>query len=239
MTRSIRSINPAADGVFFVEGPASNWVVLVGDGRSALIDAGYPADLPLVEDSLRDVAGDVPLEAIVVTHGHSDHIGSANALVASHPGVRVFAGADELPNVRREVLHQVGVPDLVPQLLKPRFVSWAVHAVRAGGLGDVGVQQVEAVPASMTIAGHRIRAVTTPGHTPGHTLYELPDAHAVALGDSLVTGHAVSRREGLQTLHPMFHHDAVAAESAGATLARTYSGWTLMPGHGAIRKAGI
>ena len=232
--RSITAITPVADGVFFVEGPGSNWVILVGDGSAALVDAGYPADLPLVEESLTSVAADLPLEAILITHGHSDHIGSINALATAHPGVQVFAGRPELPNVRRDVTHQVGLPDLIPHLFKPRFLRWASHAVRAGGLGEVGVRHVRAVPSSMVIAGHDVRSATMHGHTPGHTVYELPESRVVAVGDGLVTGHPVSRAVGLQTLHPMFHYDPAAAEAVGATLAETYSGWTILPGHGGL-----
>jgi glyoxylase-like metal-dependent hydrolase (beta-lactamase superfamily II) len=232
--RSIRSLTEVAWGVHLVEGPASNWVVLAGEGRVALIDAGYSADLPLVEESLRAVAGAAPLTTILITHAHSDHIGAIRGLVAAHPEVRVRAGVDEMPGVRREVTHQVTVGDLLPHLWRPRVAAWAVRAVRAGGLAPVGVPQVEAVPPTMVVAGHAVRAVPSPGHTPGHVHYELPAAHAVATGDALVTGHAVTRRVGLQALHPVFHHDPRAAEETAVALAEEYRGWTVLPGHGPL-----
>ena len=41
-------VSEQAPGVFFVEGPASNWVVVRDATGFILIDSGYPADLPLV-----------------------------------------------------------------------------------------------------------------------------------------------------------------------------------------------
>jgi glyoxylase-like metal-dependent hydrolase (beta-lactamase superfamily II) len=232
--RSIRSLTEVAWGVYLVEGPASNWVVLAGEGRVALIDAGYPADLPLVEESLRAVAGSARLTTILVTHAHSDHIGAIRGLLAAHAEARVRAGADELAGVRRDEVHQVTIADLLPHVWRPRVAAWAVSAVRAGGLADVGVPRVEAVPPTMVVAGHAVRAVATPGHTPGHVVYELPAAHAVATGDALVTGHAVTRRTGLQALHPMFHHDPRAAEDRARALADVYRDWIVLPGHGGL-----
>lgn len=235
---TFRSVDRVAPGVHFIEGPASNWVVLVGDSEVALIDASYPGDLPLVEQSLREAAPGLPLTAIAVTHGHSDHIGSIRALLGTYPDARVYTGEAELPNVRRDEIHQVTVRDIVPHLAKPRFVRWMVHALRAGGLGDVAVRSVEAAPTELALAGHAVRAVPSIGHTPGHTLYELVDARAVATGDALVTGHAVSRRVGPQSLHPMFHSDVRAASQLAAELAGRYADWTLLPGHGALRRRG-
>lgn len=237
--REPSSIERVADGVHFVEGPASNWVVLSGDGTVSLIDAGYPGDVELVRASLREVAGDAPLQAIAVTHGHSDHTGSINPLLAEHPGAVVLTGSAEVPNVRRDVTYQVTAAAVLPHLIKPRFAKWLRHAIRAGGLQDVAVSAPEGLDAdaTITLSGHTVRVRATPGHTPGHTAYELPGAHAVATGDALVTGHAVSRTVGPQALHPMFHHDRAGALALAGELAREWSGWTLLPGHGPLLRA--
>ena len=232
----VRSIERVAEGVFFVEGPASNWIVLSGDGTASLIDAGYPNDVGLVRSSIAEVAGDVPLVAIAVTHGHSGHTGGINPLLADYPGAVVLTGDPERPNVRREVTYQVTAGAVLPHLVKPRFARWLRHAIQAGGLQDVAVPGATGLAdgAEFSLSGHTVRARVTPGHTPGHTAYELPSIRAVATGDALVTGHAVSRASGPQALHPTFHHDVAAAVAQAKHLHREWSGQTLLPGHGPL-----
>ena len=43
---------PAPD-VCFVQGPASNWIILRGGERFTLVDGGYPGDRSLVLASIR------------------------------------------------------------------------------------------------------------------------------------------------------------------------------------------
>ena len=233
----IRSIDMIAAGVHFVEGPASNWVVLTGDGSATLIDAGYPADIDLVEQSLHEVAGPVPLRAVAITHGHSDHIGGVNELVRRHPGAVVLAATAEIPNIRREVLEQVGLRDLVPHLWRPRVVSWAFRAVWAGGLADVGVHRVEAVPTdrSIDLSGHEVRAFAASGHTSGHTCFRLVGENVIVTGDALVTGHPTSPRRGPQPLPGLFHHDRAHAAEAFEWLSAT-DAVALLPGHGPVHR---
>ena len=73
----------------------------------------------------------------------------------------------------------------------------------------------------------------TPGHTSGHTAYLVPAAGAVATGDTLCTGHALSRDEGPQLLPSWFDHDRAAVVAALDTLAALDAG-VLVPGHGPL-----
>ncbi|CAD6001696.1 MBL fold metallo-hydrolase [Agreia sp. COWG] len=227
------SVHEIADGVYFVEGPASNWTILADDQEVTLIDAGYPGDASEVQRSLRSVAPDLPLRNILVTHGHSDHIGSIPHLVAHHDAT-VWAAREEIPNIRREVLHQIGVADLLPKLFLPRYLVWMVHAIRAGGLAPIDIEAVSALmpDAEVTFSGMTIVPRLTAGHTPGHLTFELPDQRVLITGDTLITAHATTTTVGLQELGAMWHWDATAAHSSALSIARNTH--TLLPGHGPL-----
>lgn len=224
-----------ADDVFFVHGPAANWIILRDGADFTLVDSGYPGDTPAVLASIRAL-GLQPARAaaVVLTHAHVDHTGAARHLSADH-GVPVLADEKERAAVRGEEQYQVTLPDLVPLLWKPRVLAWTGHAVRAGGLtpNAIGTDETASGPRLAELPGAPV-PVATPGHTPGHTAYRLAGG-TIAAGDALITAHPVNggRQPRLQPIHPVFDHDRAAADASREFLTRLGS-VTVLPGHGPV-----
>lgn len=231
-----RTTEPAA-GVHFVEGPASNWIIVREGEDFILIDGGYPRDLGHVLASIRQL-GLEPAEAkaMLITHGHVDHTGSA-AHFSKEFGTPILCSPEEVAHVRGQEKHQVTLGQVLRRAWRPRVFRWMMHVIQAGALTaepaaaarawDAG--ELQALPGSP-------RAVLVAGHTPGHTAFVLPRAHAVATGDALVTGHPLSKKTGVQMLHPMFHSRPEVAGEALRCLAGVDAS-VVLPGHGpALRK---
>jgi glyoxylase-like metal-dependent hydrolase (beta-lactamase superfamily II) len=133
------------------------------------------------------------------------------------------------PKPGGEVQHQVAELDIARNAWRPGVLPSAMRALRAGGTKLAAVPDPVAIPVPLELPGHPV-AIYTPGHTPGHTCFYLPEAGVVITGDTLVTGHPTSRRDGPQLLMPMFDHDRAGVLSSLDTLAGLPAE-ILVPGH--------
>ncbi|MEU6812557.1 MBL fold metallo-hydrolase [Streptomyces sp. NPDC046831] len=232
-------VRQVAEGAYLVHGSNTNWVLLTDGDAVTLVDTGYPGDRERLLDSLAAV-GSAPeaVAAVLVTHAHNDHLGSAEYLHRVY-GTPVYLHEAEVPHARREFLHQVSVGRVLRNGWRPGVLPWAVHALRSGGTAHVPVTAPEPFPSAgpLDLPGRPV-PVHTPGHTRGHAVLHLPHAGVVISGDALVSGHATSRVAGPQLLPDMFHHDRAGALASLAVLA-DLEGDVLLPGHGPLHRGSV
>ena len=147
----------------FTVGPvAENTFIIRRDNsdRALIVDPGDEAEKLL---GAIDALG-VTLDGILLTHTHFDHVGAV-APVAKATGAEVW-----VPEIEAFVLADIN-----------RFVPWpgigpfesyeAEHTLRGG-------ERLE-------LAGFEIDVLFTPGHSPGHVTFSIPDKTAIFSGDVL------------------------------------------------------
>ncbi|GAA2352262.1 MBL fold metallo-hydrolase [Saccharopolyspora halophila] len=229
------SLVQVARDVFVGAGTAVNWVLVREGSDLTLIDGGYPGDVAAVEASIRELGRDPrDVRAILVTHAHVDHLGAVNPFHARY-GTPVYLHPVEVAHARREYLEQLTPRELLPRLWRPRVLPWAVRVLRAGAARDVAAPHAEpfSVGGALDLPGSPV-PVATPGHTSGHTAYHFPAAGAVATGDVLITGHAVSRTRGPQLIAPWFDHGDRGEIRAGLAALEDLDAEVVLPGHGPV-----
>ncbi len=150
----------------FTVGPVQENCYLVrrdGSDRAVLIDPGDEPGRLLNEIKRLGTS----LDAILVTHTHFDHVGAV-APVARQTGAEVW-----VPEIERGVL--ADIMSYVPFPGFGPFESYEAEHTLAGG------ERLE-------LAGFEIDVLFTPGHSPGHVTFSIPDEAAVFSGDVLFQG---------------------------------------------------
>ncbi|MGP3922004.1 MBL fold metallo-hydrolase [Streptomyces sp. 8N616] len=228
-----------ATGIHLVHGSNTNWIMIADGDQVTLVDTGYPGDRAQLLEGLAAIGrrpGDVA--AILITHAHADHIGSAEYLHVAH-GTPVLTHAAEVPHARREFLHQVTVGKVLANSWRPGVIPWALHALRSGGTRETPVSKPRPFPGEgpLDLPGHPV-PVPSPGHTGGHSAFHLPHAGVLITGDALATGHPTSRHQGPQLLPGWFDKDrnrAIRSLSAFESLEAD----VILPGHGPVHRGSV
>lgn len=150
-------------------------------GAWVLVDAGLRGSGPrLMREAARSFGADNPPRAIILTHGHFDHIGALPWLLQRWDAP-VYAHAEELPflNDRRE--YPPPDPRVGGGLMA---LSSPLYPRRSRRLG----RPILPLPADGAVPElPEWRVVDTPGHTPGHVSLWRPSDRVLIAGDALIS----------------------------------------------------
>lgn len=174
-----------AEGVFGFRTAIANIAIVGGCGDSrdewVIVDAGVPFSGPFIKRCAERVMGKgkKPI-AIVLTHGHFDHVGGLKYLL-NQWDIPVYAHKEELPFLTGEKNYLPPDPSVgmgLMSLLSPLYPRKAIN------LGE----RVQALPENGTIPEMPDwRYIHTPGHTLGHISLFRDTDKMIIVGDAFIT----------------------------------------------------
>ncbi|MGV1008541.1 MAG: MBL fold metallo-hydrolase [Dermatophilaceae bacterium] len=197
-----------AEGVFRLQSAtgANGYAIRLAD-TLVVIDPGLVFSAGKVIAELRAEGALESVAHIFLTHYDMDHAGAA-ARLAEVSGATTWIGTQDAAILRREASPGTKVRTLMTLVGRPRLPD---RCTLLSGPSE-------------PVAG--LRAIPTPGHTPGHFAFE-------ALGATFIGDAATVTPEGtLQDFSAALVTDATAARASIEVLRREEGEW-VFPGHGA------
>ena len=188
----------AADGVVRLGTDLCNWFLFEEDsGGVVVVDAGFPDYRPQLGPGLALLGRTKDdLRAVVVTHGHADHVGVAEQL-RQELGVPVWVHEDDAERTRTAQGRGKTEAPMLPYLRHPQAVRFLTHFRTSGAPERVG--EVRTFADGDELPGG-LRAIHTGGHTPGHAVIHHPSRRVLFAGDLLCTLNPLTGARGPQLL---------------------------------------
>jgi glyoxylase-like metal-dependent hydrolase (beta-lactamase superfamily II) len=213
---------------------AVNSYLVQAAGEVTIIDAAMPGFYSDIPDELAAMGRSIAdVKALLLTHGHSDHIGYAERLRREHEVPVLVHEADaalargEVPNPSK---------GWGPVKLGP-LLGFLWLGLTHGGLRPQNLQVVSTFGdgATLDVPGSP-KVILTPGHTPGSAALHFEHHGTLLVGDAFATYAVTTGRRGPQVAP--FSADAMQSVASLSRL-EELPVQLVLPGHGAAWTDGI
>ncbi|ASN07188.1 MBL fold metallo-hydrolase [Virgibacillus necropolis] len=154
-----------------------------GVGEWVLVDAGMPKAAPEIKSVVLDRFGrESKPAAIILTHGHFDHVGGLVDLVEEWE-VPVYAHESEIPFLTGEKSYPEPDPTVEGGLVAKASKLFPNEPINLGN-------SVKPLPADGSIPAPGLedwKWIHTPGHAPGHVSFFREEDRTLISGDACIT----------------------------------------------------
>jgi glyoxylase-like metal-dependent hydrolase (beta-lactamase superfamily II) len=210
-----------------------NFYLVEDDDGLVLVDSGLPGHYAMLLDRLAGIGRTVgEIRAVLLTHGHLDHLGLAER-IRQESGAGVWVH----PADRAALAKPLSAPKAERSLFgyavrRPAAIGVPLHVARNGGFRTPSVAETrDIVPGAPLDVPGRPLAVAAPGHTPGSVMFSFAGRGLLFTGDALITHDGVTGGDGPRIPSRAFTADSAQALRSLDALAGLEA-TLLLPGHG-------
>ena len=133
--------------------------LLLGDTKTALYDCGMAYCGSKLAENVKEELGGRPLDYIILTHSHYDHVGGLPYVMKAFPDAVIAGGA-----YCADILHRPGALKVIEELGRSAAELYGAdpETVTTEGMRvDLKLEEGDVI----NLGGHALRAIYTPGHT--------------------------------------------------------------------------
>lgn len=131
----------------------------VSPESAVLLDTGFDFCAERTVENIRSALGGRPLDCILATHSHYDHVSGAATIRHAFPGCRIVGSRHA-----QKVLAKENAREQM-RLLNAGYARDAGFSITSDRIDDLAVDEALDDGDTLRLPGMTIRAVATPGHT--------------------------------------------------------------------------
>jgi glyoxylase-like metal-dependent hydrolase (beta-lactamase superfamily II) len=226
------------NGIHWVEDSYTNYFLVEDGDRVTVVDAGHPTSWNSFRAALKRIGRSTDdVDAVVLTHGHFDHVGFSER-ARRELGVPVWVHENDVPLTKHPWRYDHERPRSLYFATQLRALPIVAAYLRSRSFWAPPVREVKRFTnGSLPVAGSP-RVIPTPGHTHGHVALHFPDRDAIIVGDAFVTLDPYTARTGPRVVARAATTDSERALSSLDVLAQT-GAQTAFVGHGEPWTGGV
>ncbi|MDQ2727084.1 MAG: MBL fold metallo-hydrolase [Actinomycetota bacterium] len=235
----VATVTKVAEGVWRAGTRWVNWYMIdAGRDGVALVDAGLPAYHRQLDNALGQIGRQpTDVRALVMTHGHIDHIGMASVLAGRGAAIYLHPGDAKLASDPRS--NKTERP-LLPYLRYPATLAFVAHCVAKGAVRPAPMPAAVPLTEGELVAVPGRPVVThTPGHTDGSCVLEFKEHGVVFAGDLLCTASPVTGRRTDPQIQTRGSNRSSDQAMASLERLQGVQARLVLPGHGVPWRHGV